>query len=108
MLGERLGRQVVRQHVDAVGRHSHERGLARRVAARHHEAGDRLEDGRLVPGERRRVDGRLGERAAAVQDKAGQRVAVVAAEAGAAVAGGHADRAEETQVVEVHEHGGPR
>ena len=33
---------------------------------------------------------------------------MVAAEAGAAVAGGHADRAEETQVVEVHEHGRPR
>ena len=105
VLRERLGGQVVRQHVEPVRRHAQQRGLACGVAARHHEAVDRLEDGRLVAGERHGVDGGLGQRAAAVEGEPGQRVAMVAAKAGAAVACRHADGAEEPQVVEVHEHG---
>ena len=61
-----------------------------------------------MAGERRGVDDRLGDGLAAVEQQARQRVAVVAAKARPAVARRHADRAEEPQVVEVHDDGRPR
>ncbi len=53
--------------------------------------------------ERGGVDGRLGQRAAAVEREPRQGEAVVAAKAGTAVARGHADRAEEAHVVQLED-----
>ena len=104
VVGEGLGRQVVRHHA----RSCPPARRAARTARRRSSLGTtkrstRVEHARLVPRERGGVDGRLGQRAAAVQEQPGQRVAVMAAKAGAAVARGHADRAEEAQVVELHD-----
>ena len=105
-LGEGLGGEVVREHVDPVTRHAQERGLLLRVLARHHEPVDVLEHRGLVARQRGGVHQRLGHGLAAVEREARQRVPVVAAEARPAVARRHADRAEEAQVVQVEHHGG--
>ena len=65
-----------------------------------------VEHGRLVEGEGRRVDRRLGRRVAAVQHEAGQGEAAAAAKARRAVAEAGGDRAEQAEVVEVEDDAG--
>ena len=59
---------------------------------------------RLVRRQAGGVDGRLGKRAAAVEDEAGQRVATAAAKARRAVTSRDADGAEEARVVQMEDH----
>src|SRR4029079_8600750 len=104
--GKCLGGGGGRDDGAPLGRKAQERRLPGRVVTRRDEAVDGPDGGRLVPSEGRRIHRRFRERAAAVQKETRERVAVVAAEAGGAVARRDPDRAEEPQVVEVHDDGG--
>ena len=67
-----------------------------------------LEQPRLLPVQRGRVQGRLAERATAAQPQAGQRVAALTAKAWGAVTVRDPDRAEQPEVVEVKHGAGAR
>ncbi len=98
---------MVGQHLQTVGRNPVAGELARGPVAGSHEAVHGVEHERLVQREPGGVGRGLGQRAAAVEHHPGQRVAAPAAKARAAVARGHADRAEEAQVVEMEHHARP-
>src|SRR5215831_17661714 len=75
-----------------------------------HEPVDVVVEPRLLSAQRGGVDDRLGERSAAAQADAWERAGPTAAETRRAVPIGDADRAEETEVVEVEHRpgaGGP-